>query len=236
MRQIDGLQHDDTSLAAAPAARSILRAVPKPAPVPSEPAIRAKYRQDWRIVKRARFNAAMRFQKKQDASTMAFALAGLFGFLLPIYTLIFADAVTHFAKDVLDFTSYVVGALALVLGLIEQSKDYPSKSRRLHTCGLAVNKVLRRMASQESLSELDFQQLIEQYETALEVCGDNHNEVDYEIAQAQEFIRSSDTPRRRESRARLRLLKAREFLGIYGLYSAIILLPVVMGLAIWINR
>ena len=236
MRQSEGLSLDDTIADAAPPTRTTLRAVPRAIGARTGTDIRAKYRQDWRIVKRARFNAAMRFEKKQDASTMAFALAGLFGFLVPIYTLIFSDAVSPFAKNVLDFTSYVVGALALVLGLIEQSKDYPSKSRRFHDCGLAVNKVLRRVSAMESLSEAEFQQLIEQYEAALEACGDNHNETDYEIAQAQEHIRDSDPDHRRKRQAAMRILKIRESFNVYGLYSIVILFPVAMGLALWVTR
>lgn len=236
MRQSTGLQHDDIFQGVAPAPRATLRAVHIAPLAEVEPSIREKYRRDWRVVKRARFNAAMRFEKKQDASTMAFALAGLFGFLVPIYTLIFSEAITHFAKNVLDFTSYVIGALALVVGLIEQSRDYLSRARRFQECGREVNKVLRKSTFTERLTDDDFRQLIDQYEKALDDCGDNHNETDYEIAQAQEDMKNSDPARRKESRSALRWLKAKQFLNVYGLYTVIMLAPIAIALVIWLNR
>ena len=97
-------------------------------------------------MKRARFNAAKRFEKKQSASTLAFALAGVIGFLLPVYTLLFTYALAIHTKNVLDFTAYVTGALSLMVGLIEQAKDYPARARRFDQCGRRVNALVRRLA------------------------------------------------------------------------------------------
>ena len=107
---------------------------------------RDKYLRDWKIVRRARFNAAKRFERKQSASTLAFALAGVIGFLLPFYVLLFKDALSTHTKNVLDFTAYVTGALSLMVGLIEQAKDYPAKARRFDLCGRRVNVLARRLA------------------------------------------------------------------------------------------
>jgi hypothetical protein len=92
------------------------------------------YLRDWRLVKRARFNAAKRFERKQNASTIAFAFAGIIGFLVPVYALLFKDALTAHTKNVLDFTAFITGALSLGLGLMEQAKDYPAKARRFDQC------------------------------------------------------------------------------------------------------
>ena len=105
--------------------------------------MRDKYLRDWKAVKRARFNAAKRFEKKQSASTLAFALAGVIGFLLPVYTLLFTYALAIHTKNVLDFTAYVTGALSLMVGLIEQAKDYPARARRFDLCGRRVNALVR---------------------------------------------------------------------------------------------
>jgi hypothetical protein len=147
-----------------------------------------KYSRDWKLVKRARFNAAKRYERKQSASTLAFALAGIIGFLVPVYTLIFRDALTPHGKNVLDFTAFVTGALSLTLGLIEQAKDYPAKYRRFDLCGRMVNKVVRRLTITNIEHDEDLEPLIREYEAALESCGDNHDDIDYEIAKWQEEL------------------------------------------------
>lgn len=102
-------------------------------------ALRERYLRDWKLVKRARFNAAKRYERKQSASTIAFALAGIVGFLFPIYALVFREALSVHSENVLDFTAFVMGGLSLMLGLIEQAKDYPAKARRFDHCGRRVN-------------------------------------------------------------------------------------------------
>ena len=192
---------------------------------------RDKYMSDWRLVKRARFNAAKRCQHKQDASTTAFALAGLIGFLVPVYTMTFADAIAPFTKNVFDFTAYIIGALSLVLGLIEQSKDYPSKARRFHECGLAVNRALRRMRSDPPADHAGLMQLVEDYEQAIEACGDNHSDLDYSIAFAMENQRSPGG-----QNGDLFLLRLQEQFEVYGLYAVVILIPAAIGFGIWAAR
>src|SRR3979409_646541 len=110
---------------------------PRSRPPPAS--ARDKYLGDWRLVKRARFNAAKRYERKQSASTIAFALAGIIGFLVPVYTLIFKEALGEHTKSVLDFTAFVTGSLSLILGLIEQAKEYPAKVRQFDLCGRRVN-------------------------------------------------------------------------------------------------
>ena len=61
-----------------------------------------------------------------------------------IFTLLFAERLAPHTKNVLDFASYVSGALSLSIGLVEQAKNYPALAHRFHRCGLAVNSVRRR--------------------------------------------------------------------------------------------
>jgi hypothetical protein len=192
--------------------------------------LRDKYLRDWKVVKRARFNAAKRFERKQAASTLAFAIAGVIGFLLPFYLLLFKDALTTHTKNVLDFTAYVTGALSLMVGLIEQAKDYPAKARRFDLCGRRVNVLVRRL----SLSvhhEQELYPLIEEYERALDECNDNHDDIDYEIAQAQQQLEDAiDKAGAKQQIARLRLI---ERVKIYRLYAAIWVTPALIGLVMW---
>jgi hypothetical protein len=191
---------------------------------------RDKYLRDWKIVKRARFNAAKRFERKQDASTMAFAFAGVIGFLLPFYLLLFKDALTTHTKSVLDFTAYVTGALSLMLGLIEQAKDYPAKARRFDLCGRRVNVLVRRLTFSVPYDQ-DLYPLIEQYERALEECGENHDDIDYDIALAQQELEDAvDKERAKRQLARLKLI---EDAKIYWLYAATWVMPALIGILLW---
>jgi SMODS and SLOG-associating 2TM effector domain family 5 len=191
---------------------------------------REKYLRDWKVVKRARFNAAKRFESKQSASTLAFALAGVIGFLLPFYTMLFVDALSSHTKNVLDFTAYVTGALSLMVGLIEQAKDYPAKARRFDQCGRRVNVLVRRLTLFVRHDQ-DLYALIEDYEKALEECGENHDGIDYDIALAQQQL--EDAVDKDWAKRRLARLKLIESATIYWLYTAIWVLPALVGVLLW---
>lgn len=191
---------------------------------------RDEYLKDWKLVKRARFNAAKRLERKHNASTLAFALAGVIGFLLPFYTMLFTDELTPHTKNVIDFSAYVTGALSLMIGLIEQAKDYPAKARRFDACGRRVNSVLRRLAMATPY-DVDLRGLVDEYEHALEECHYNHDEIDFRIAQAQQrFDESADKD---SARRQLMLLKLIERVKIYGLYVATWVLPMLSGIVLW---
>ena len=191
---------------------------------------RDRYLRDWKHVKRARFNAAKRYERKQSASTIAFALAGIVGFLFPIYALVFREALTVHSKNVLDFTAFVMGGLSLMLGLIEQAKDYPAKARRFDHCGRRVNRVLRRLTITPTTCDANLEPLIDEYEKALDECGENHDDIDQDIAKAQERLDNAPSEIE-EARAEKKIarLKRRERLQIYWLYVTTWVLPLLMA-------
>lgn len=197
---------------------------------PPPPRAYEKYLRDWKAVKRARFNAAKRFERRQSASTLAFAVAGVIGFLLPFYVLLFKDALAPHTKNVLDFTAYVTGALSLLVGLIEQAKDYPSKAHRFDRCARRVNALVRRLAF-AAPHDYDLYPLIEQYERALEECGENHDDIDYAIALAQQQLEEAFD--REAARSELRRLKLLESASIYWLYAATWVTPALFGIFLW---
>jgi len=188
---------------------------------------RDRYLNNWNVVKRARFNAAKRFERKQDASTLAFALAGVFGFLLPIYTTIFQDSISVHTRNVLDFTGFVTGSLSMVIGLIEQAKDYPAKARRFDECGRKVNSALQRLTLMNGVADRELQPILEEYERALHECGENHDEIDYEIARAQQALKSAAN--QAGQKKKLAALRRREAVQIFGLYWAIWIGPLLLS-------
>lgn len=206
---------------------------------------RAKYMRDWRIVKAARFNAAKRLERKQSASLIAFALAGTAGFVVPFFTLLFADQLRPHTKSVLDFASYVSGALSLSIGLVEQARNHPAASARFHKCGLAVNSVLRRLRNAPIPDEALLNALTQEYERALIECDANHDDIDQEIAVAKDALEAARAQSQvqglpgAEARVddlerRLRWLKLQELLHIYWLYSVVWLGPGLLAMFVWV--
>ena len=220
--------------------------LPYPPPVGREPMAetRAKYLRDWRIVKAARFNAAKRLERKQAASLIAFALAGTAGFVVPFFTLTFAEKLAPHTKSVLDFACYVSGALSLSVGLVEQARNYPALAARFHKCGLAVNSVLRRLRNARTPDEQLLNELSHAYEQALEDCDANHDDIDQAIAYAKDELdqlerQAASRPqipamRVEAARRKLSRLRLQEALGIYWLYTLVWLGPALLGLVVWI--
>ena len=181
-------------------------------------------------MKRARFNAAKRFERKHAASTLAFAVAGIVGILVPFYSLLFKDILFAHTKNVLEFTAYVTGGLSLMIGLIEQAKDYQAKARAFHDCGRKINQALRRLQMGRAPSDAELLPFVEQYEKALLECADNHDEIDYEIARADEVLKERlGTAAESDARRTLRKLKRLELVQMYWLYATTWIAPRVIG-------
>lgn len=198
-------------------------------------ATRTRYLRDWTIVKRARFNAAKRFERKHDASTLAFAMAGVVGIALPYYTQLFGDNLAPHTKSVLEFYGYVTGALSLGLGLVEQAKGYESRSRRFDECGRRVNVVLRKLRNNPALDEVALDELVREYERAIDICDVNHDAIDHDIALAEEDREiSRGTVNARAAQRKLGRLRRLESLGIYWLYGLVLIGPTMLAVVIWL--
>jgi len=198
-------------------------------------ATRSRYLRDWTLVKRARFNAAKRFERKHDASTLAFAIAGIVGIVLPYFTQLFGSALAPHSKSVIEFYGYVTGALALGLGLVEQAKGYESRSRRFDECGRRVNAVVRKLRNNPALDELALEEVVREYERAIDICDVNHDAIDHDIALAEEDREAARAGATGAGIAEARLNKLRflEAFGIYWLYGLVFVGPTVLAFIIW---
>jgi hypothetical protein len=163
-------------------ADNVTRSTLHPAPETS------KFARQWAIVKGARFNAAKRYEGKHTASTLALAVAGFAGVLVPVYPMIFTEITAHLAR-VLDFTSLMIGALSSTLGLYDLSKNLPERARQFHECGKAINRQVRRL--EQVTTHTALAQLVEEYERAIDACPDNHDSIDYDISKAQWDLKSA---------------------------------------------
>jgi hypothetical protein len=117
-----------------------------------------------------------------------------------------------------------------MVGLIEQAKDYPAKARRFDKCGRRVNVLVRRLGF-SMRNDQELYGLVEEYEKALEECGENHDDIDYDIALAQQQL--EDAVDKVWARRRLTRLKLVESAAIYWLYAATWVLPALFGVLLW---
>jgi hypothetical protein len=195
--------------------------------------LRRDYLHDWAIVKRARFNAAKRYERKQQASNLAFATLGVVGFMLPYFLLNFHDMLHETTHKLLDFVGYATGLFALVIGLVELARGYESMARRLNTSALEVNSVRRRLRASPHIDQETLSGLVAEYEAALERCDINHDDIDREIAQAQQSHYDTRHAPQPQHQRTLSKLKWREFFEIWGMYLFILPLPAVCALVLW---
>jgi hypothetical protein len=195
-------------------------------------AVRNQILGDWQLIKSARFNAAKRLERRQNASTLAFAVAGVFGFVLPFFLLRFDSALSQHARNVVDFTAFLSGALSLTLGLVEQAKNYPSRARRFDLCGRRINDVRKRLQVSSAATDMELSPFLEEYAKALEDCDENHEEIDLELARAWHEWNA----RRTDAAAHKAYCRVRRRLTwqIYRLYAVVWGLPPLIGFLTWI--
>ena len=127
-------------------------------------------------------------------------------------------------------------ALALGLGLVEQAKGYASRSRRFDECARRVNAIVRKLRNNPTLDELTLDEMVREYERAIDICDVNHDAIDHDIALAEEdreTARAQSETAVRQAQAHLQALRSRETLGIYWLYGMVLAGPTLISLAIW---
>jgi hypothetical protein len=208
--------------------------------VPSRPAwLKAKHVNDWKRVKRARFNAAKRLERKQSAGIVTLAIVALYGGLISVFNLMFKHRIGGDLRDVLEYVAVVSSWLTLIIGLTEQQKGHGAQARELHECAQAVNDLQKQLAAAPLADESQLAPYLARYRTIMERCRPNHDDVDMRLAEA--------TPSREERRelieaARLdeagirrrhRLARAETFLLTYWFYAMVWVTPSAVGLLLW---
>ncbi len=207
--------------------------------------VRRKYLRDWSVVKRTRFNAAKRYERKNTASSLGFAIAGVAGFVLPYFTVLFENDLSEHSKHVFELGGQITGLLGLCLGLVEQARDYSSLHRRFDECGRNVNTQLRALRNRVAVDQPELDHIVAEYQRALDSCGINHDDIDREIAIAEDSadhfraeIRKKPTQKDLQAHLtkadkKLRALKRREVIQIYWLYWTILIAPLTLSFLVW---
>lgn len=198
-----------------------------------EPEFKAKLLADWQLVKRARFQAADRLGRRNNASLITLSTVALYGGLITVFVLIFKDSLTPHMRSICDWVSVVANWLTLTFSLTEQIKDYSGQSRALHECGQKVNDLRKRLQATPISAPQQLIPFVQAYEAIIAECGPNHDELDYEIARlgSSRPISGMDA---RAMRAELGRLKRWSKSKTYAIYVIMSFAPTLAGVMAWL--
>ena len=195
--------------------------------------LKAKLLSDWSLVKRARFNAAKRLRNRYDAGQFAFAVSGIYGFLVPLFLLQFDGYLSNFAAMVISFVAAVAGALSFTIAMQYQQKDFKVRAGQLHECALRINDLRRHLAATPIADSSALRPFIHHYNAVLSDC-ENHDDIDFALARLTNNPKQL-SPKELAAWKRERwLLKWRLYRQTYTICAVVWLLPILTGLIIWL--
>ena len=195
---------------------------------------REKLVRNCQIMKGALFNAGKRLERKNTAGQFTFALSGVYGFLVPLFTLQFEPFLTALVTYVVSFTSATAGAVSFAVAMLYHQKDLATRARNFYEAGRKINKLGKEVRIAPELTTAELHEHMNRYDDILAAC-ENHDEIDYDYARLG--LRPSETDKTRLQRWRRsrRRLDIRFGLQAYSLIAAVWLIPPVIGMAIWFS-
>jgi hypothetical protein len=189
---------------------------------------------DCYVMKAVLFNAGKRLQRKQTAGQFTFALSGIYGFLVPLFTLQFEPFLTALGTNIVSFTAATAGAISFVVAMIYQHQNLGSQARTFHDAGLKMNKLRRRLRITPLTRPNQLSESIESYDDILVNCH-NHDEIDFEFAKLGPRPKDNSNSRLAHWQKGRRRLDFRSLFQTYGLLAAVWLIPPVIGIALWFS-
>ena len=188
---------------------------------------------DWRLVKRARFNASKRLRNRYEAGQFAFAVSGVYGFLVPLFLLQFDGYLTNFAAMVISFVAAVAGALSFTIAIQYQQKDFKLRAGQLHECARRINNLSRHLAATRVARTEDLRPFIHHYDEVLATC-ENHDDVDFALARLTDNPKRLDAEELDEWKRERWRQTWRLYRQTYTVCVIVWLLPIFTGLIVWL--
>jgi hypothetical protein len=185
------------------------------------------------LMKGALFNASQRLDRKRSAGQFTFALSGIYGFLVPLFTLQFEPFLTALVTNIVSFTAATAGAVSFVVAMIYQQRDLGGLARGYHEAGLKMNNLRRKLKITPFTHADQLSDAVHTYDDIL-VNAHNHDEIDFEYARLGSRPKADVTEVKNWVKHRRRL-NARFILHTYGLLAMVWLIPPVIGIAIWLT-
>jgi len=187
-----------------------------------------------RQMKRALFNASKRNDKKHTAGQLTFATSGIYGFLVPLFTLQFEPFISALLSNIVSFTAVTAGAFAFAVAMIYQQKDFANQARRFHEAGRRMNKLYKRLAAGHATNQAALLDDLEAYDAVLATC-ENHEDIDYQLAQLGPRPNSANASALDRWISEKRRLDIRLFLHNYTILALVWIAPPALGMLIWFN-
>ena len=201
--------------------------------------LKRKYQESWTLVKRARFNASKRLERKQSAGIVTLAIVALYGGLISVFNLMFKHRVGADTRDVLEYVAVVSSWLTLIIGLTEQQKNYGSNARELHDCARDVNDLQKQLAATPIYNEQQLTPFLAHYRAIMEKCRPNHDDIDFSLAEAsvskdrQHHLQQSGEWNAAAQRRTQIWMRIQTWWNTYSFYLAIAITPPLVGFALW---
>ena len=196
--------------------------------------LKSKLMYDWQLVKRARFNASRRLRNRYDAGQFAFAVSGIYGFLVPLFLLQFDGYLSNFAAMVISFVAAVAGALSFTIAMQYQQKDFKLRAGQLHDCALKINELRRHLSATQVTDPAELRPFINHYNSILSAC-ENHDDIDFALARLTDNPKKLSPEELRGWKYERWLLKWRLYRQTYTICAVVWLLPLITGTIVWLT-
>ncbi len=206
---------------------------------PQQHPLKRKHLDSWTLVKRARFNASKRLERKQSAGIVTLAIVALYGGLISVFNLMFKHRVGADTRDVLEYVAVVSSWLTLIIGLTEQQKGHGSNARELHDCARDVNDLQKQLAATTVISEQQLAPFLHRYREIMEKCRANHDDIDFRLAEAavskeeQKRLAAAGQWNERTQLWKVKRARIAYHFNTYWFYVAIWMAPPLVGLILW---
>jgi hypothetical protein len=186
------------------------------------------------IMKRALFNVGKRLERKHASGQFTFALSGVYGFLVPLFTLQFepyfpSGLVTH----TISFMAATAGAISFAVAMLYQQQDLTRRARRFYRGGRLMNKLHKDLRVIRLTHPDELRRVMHHYDEILADC-ENHDEINYEFALLGYRPRENQDGRLDRWIRERRRLDFRFVFQTYSLLAVVWLLPPATGLWIWV--
>lgn len=211
-------------------------------------ALKARCLAQWKLMKRARFNAAKRLERKASAGMVTLAVVALYGGLVSVFNLMFKHRVGAETRDILEFVAVVSSWLTLIIGLTEAQKGHAAAARDLHDCAREINDLQKNLSAAVVQTEAEMKPFLDRYNAVIERCRYNHDDVDFDLARQSPSREERALASGRQAAGAApeatedgegqswwgRQARLRWHLTTYWFYAMIASAPMVVGLLLWL--
>ena len=187
------------------------------------------------IMKSALFNAGQRLERKHASGQFTFALSGVYGFLVPLFTLQFEPYFpSGLVSHTISFTAAMSGAVSFAVAMLYQQQDLKRRAQAFYEAGRRMNKLGKDLKVMQVTHPDELRRIMHHYDEILADC-ENHDEIDYEFARLGYRPRDNRDGRLDRWIKERRRLDIRFIFQTYSLIGVVWTVPPAIGLWIWLS-